>query len=482
MVLTHPSDHNLGAQASETRETVSTIHETTPHPSFVDNLSEDILSYIFRLVVAETSPEDIPLGRECYFFVDKAENDGEIPPLLPRAQLRFPEEVILVNRRWRNVGLGTALMWTRIIYDLKHPPERVARWLERSRQAPLSVHWAGHAVNLPLLLPHMHRIECLDLRIWPDDGDEIARRLLQPLASMSTLNGLSVSSVSNYRGVYLNLGFINVANAFNSLRHFMAYPCVTLPWSWPIRNLLSLELDGVDTSIEWPHIRDVLSASPNLQQLTLINLDIRNCPPPDDDNLMATLPVFYHFETIWISDLRYSCDHLRPRPSILQAIRAPAITNLVINQERNIRAALIALALGGSASLESLSIGLTGEPMLEDLITALTDSLTTRLDTLMISYRPSPAFHPYYHTISVSSMLALGKCTSLQSLKLSGVTFPHEALVAMVKERKRNTGSGLDELYTSSRIADVKEDLERLGVFVVDEVPYTAQEWDIGTW
>ncbi|KAG8992869.1 hypothetical protein FRB94_011259 [Tulasnella sp. JGI-2019a] len=44
---------SLGTQIDETLQTISTIHGRTPYPRPIDNLPEEILSYVFRLGVAE---------------------------------------------------------------------------------------------------------------------------------------------------------------------------------------------------------------------------------------------------------------------------------------------------------------------------------------------------------------------------------------------------------------------------------------------
>ncbi|KAG9032246.1 hypothetical protein FRB95_001642 [Tulasnella sp. JGI-2019a] len=466
----------LERQSSSTRETISVIHETTPYPRFIDRLPDDVLSHIFCLVAADVAPEDVPVGNEYYDLVE----DGEegVPQPLSRPQPRFPEQIILVNRRWRNVGLGTAVIWTRIISDPKHPPERIARWLARSEEAPLSVHWARHAEDLSLLISHIPCIATLDLIMRADEADEITHRLLQPLASMPILSSLSLSSNTHYRGVYLDLASVSAPGAFTSLRHLAATSVLLLDWSWPIRNLLSLELESLD--VEWPKIRNVLSASPNLQRLKLVDLNIQNYPPPSDDSPVAIFPIFYHLQTIRMVDLRYSWYPVHTQPSILQAIRAPSIVSLIIHGEWNVQAALAALVLGGGASIENLSVGLTEEPILHNLITTLTDTPPRRLKTLMISHYYLSFDNPHHHDISDAGMLALGRCASLRSLKLFGVSFSEGALRAMITERMKDPASGLTDLQTTMHIGDVKGDLERLGVVVSDGVPWDAEAWN--TW
>ncbi|KAG8982800.1 hypothetical protein FRB95_001644 [Tulasnella sp. JGI-2019a] len=177
---------DLEHQASETGEAIQRIHERTPYPRFVDKLPDDILSHIFCLVTEEDGPEDVPAGVESYDYM------GAFDKRIPRPQ-RFPEQVILVNHQWRSVGLGTALLWTRIIGDPEHPLERIARWLARSQQAPLSVLW-GRNEGLSLLIPHKSHIKSLDAIVWEHQTEPFVS-LLQPLAQMSILNSLSLSSI-----------------------------------------------------------------------------------------------------------------------------------------------------------------------------------------------------------------------------------------------------------------------------------------------
>ncbi|KAG8982794.1 hypothetical protein FRB93_007786 [Tulasnella sp. JGI-2019a] len=139
-------------QARETREM---MHETMIDPRLVYKLLKDIQGYIFYLAVAEITLDGVPVGKEYYNLVDEAKRQDGDPPVAAPAVSRFPEQIILVNRRWRNIGLGTARMWTRIICDPKHPLERTVRWSARSQQALLSVQWARHAKELPLLLLHL---------------------------------------------------------------------------------------------------------------------------------------------------------------------------------------------------------------------------------------------------------------------------------------------------------------------------------------
>ncbi|KAG8982792.1 hypothetical protein FRB94_007857 [Tulasnella sp. JGI-2019a] len=65
--------------------------------------------------------------------------------------------------------------------------------------------------------------------------------------------------------------------------------------------------------------------------------------------------------------------------------------------------------------MEHLTLNLTNEPILDDILVTLTDTPLMCLNTLTISYRHYGAFNPYDHIIAETGMLALGKCTSLRS-------------------------------------------------------------------
>ncbi|KAG9032251.1 hypothetical protein FRB95_001647 [Tulasnella sp. JGI-2019a] len=366
---------DLERQASDTGETILRIHEKAPYPRFVDKLPDDILRHIFCLAVEEVAPEDIPTEIEPYDHL------GVASEVISQPQ-RFPEKVILVNRQWRSVGLGSALIWTRIIGDAKHPLKRIAKWLERSQQASLSVHWGRNTHELSLLVPHMSRIKSLDVIMRASQTGHFVDLLLQPLAKTSILNSLSLSPVVDYHPVHLDLTSASAAGTFGSLRYFTA-TSILLGWSWPMRNLLSLHLMNLD--VAWPKLQDVLAASPELQQLALVNLKIQDYPSLKDDSRGATLPVFHHLWTIRMSNLGYSREDVHTQPTILHRIRAPAIISLAIDNEYNAWSALSALVLVGKASLENLNVNLMNDPILDNLIAALTDAPALRLKTLTLT-------------------------------------------------------------------------------------------------
>ncbi|KAG9032245.1 hypothetical protein FRB95_001641 [Tulasnella sp. JGI-2019a] len=372
----------LERQALDTRQTISEIHEAIPYPRFVDKLSEDVLSYIFCLAAAEVAPEDVPVEIESYGLLDnKYDADEGDQGVLQSLKARFPEQIVLVNRRWRRIGLANALIWTRIIRDPKHRMDRVTRWLARSQRAPLSVHWAQYAKQLPLLVPHLPRIKLFDLVIRGEEADDVSH-FLQHLSSMPMLSRLSLSSITKCRGEYVWPKLVRAVEPPSSLRHFAA-TSMLLDWTWPIRNLISLQLEDVD--IDWPRFRDIFSASPDLQRLTLVNLGIRNYPPSEDDPIPPS-SILYHLENIQILDLTYPWYSMHTQLPGSPETRAPAVINLAVHTEQNVRAALLAFVSGGKASLESLGVGVGEEPILDDIFAALTDTPPLRLKTAVISH------------------------------------------------------------------------------------------------
>ncbi|KAG8871402.1 hypothetical protein FRB97_008717 [Tulasnella sp. 331] len=474
---------DLEKQAAETRETIGMIHQTTPYPRFVDKLSEDILSYIFRLATQEVMPDDVPVGDE--YYDDCHEGDDEdIPP----PPLRFPEQIVQVSRRWRTVGLGAALIWTRIVADPKHPPERMARWLRLSQQAPLSVHWARQAAELHVLMPHISRIKSLDLVIPAEEAFFVTINLLLPTAATKqhALLRLALStSGRNYRGAHIDHRewTSNSNELFSSIRHFSS-KSVLLTWSWPIRNLLSLHLESLD--LEWPKLRDVLASSPDLERLTLHDLHIADLPPNGRNQTITALPVFHHLEVLEILELHFLWYPRHSQPSILQAIRAPALVKLAVYGEWNAQEAIMSL-LSASPFLEDVGLGLTEEqPRLDDMLAALTKTPPLHLKTLAITNPSRRYIGDQAHIVDISdaSMYALRKCTELSNLKLGGLDWHIEGLIAMVSARKgpdlgvSGLGSGLTYFQTSRHLGDEKAELERLGVVVVDDLPSDADEWD----
>ncbi|KAG8997118.1 hypothetical protein FRB94_007851 [Tulasnella sp. JGI-2019a] len=321
----------------------------------------------------------------------------------------------------------------------------------------------------------MSRIKSLSVIMRASQTEHFVDLLLQPLAKTSILNSLSLSPVVDYHPIHLDLTSVSTAGTFSSLRYFTA-TSMLLGWSWPIRNLLSLHLMNLD--VAWPKLQDVLAASPELQQLALVNLKIQDYPSLKDNSRGATLPVFHHLWTIRMSNLGYSQEDVHTQPTILHRIRAPAIISLAIDNEYNAWSALSALVLVGKASLENLNVNLMNDPILDDLIAALTDTPALRLKTLTFSHRFYDINNPYHDTISDASMLALAKCTSLQGLKLCDVSFSEESLYAMVKKRMMDSSSGLANFWTSDDIGTAKGELEKLGIVVVDSLKLYDKVWD----
>ncbi|KAG8982801.1 hypothetical protein FRB94_007847 [Tulasnella sp. JGI-2019a] len=177
-------------------------------------------------------------------------------------------------------------------------------------------------------------------------------------------------------------------------------------------------------------------------------------------------------------NLGYTRDDVHTQPSILRWIRAPAIINLAVSKEWNIWSGLGPLILDGRASLESLNVCLMDDPILDHLIAALTDTPALRLKTLTLCHRYYNANNSYHQTISEAGMLALAKCKNLRGLKLCDVHFSQESLYAMVKERVKDAASGLANFWTSRAIGSAKDELEKLGVAVVDDLELYDEVWD----
>lgn len=477
---------HLQEQAADTREKIARLHQTTPYPRFIDSIPEDILSYIFCLVVAESSPDDDPV-------MDKYQRED--------THLRCPERIIQVNRRWRHIALGTALLWTRIIADGRHSLKRTVRWLTLSQRAPLSVLWRRHTKELPVLASHISRIESLNLMVKSAALKVLTSSLLIPLAPSGMLKSLSLFWEDDYDyeiidvdDDYITLPLTPaVAEAlFSSIRHF-ELDSVLLPQPLPLRNLLSLRLAHL--RLEWRMVQGILASSPYLQSLALCRLAFSDQLPDSRDHTLANLPVYHHLRELEIFHLMFSGINLSAHCpwSVLHAIAAPSLVRLVVHGEWYPSEAVNNVVSAAGSSLEEVDISMRGVvelngPKLDNIVSALVDGQADPYPSSLLPLRSLTISHMVRQDriLSDPHIAALGRrCRSLVSLKLCGMSFSPEALLAMVQDRNgvsegdNQRNIGLAFLQTTLRFnGDAVRELKGLGVVVVDGLPPDAKEWE----
>ena len=153
-------------------------------------------------------------------------------------------EAVGVCRHWRDIILGSPLLWNDIDLAMDAP---IKHYLVRSKDAPLRVHIPSREMfakkrkqiiaTCPLLVPHHPRIKQVDLALHSSliDGG-VVQRMVQ--ASLPALTTMTISSDADF-SLQLTKGHLP------KLRN-LSLSGVTLRWSsWTLPDLVSMTLENV---------------------------------------------------------------------------------------------------------------------------------------------------------------------------------------------------------------------------------------------
>ncbi|KAI0792969.1 hypothetical protein BC629DRAFT_1592889 [Irpex lacteus] len=250
-----------------------------------------------------------------------------------------------VCRYWRDVALGSALLWSHIV--LTRNLDCIRAFLARSQQAPLTVVQPRSACSgamtpvapVRLVLTEMGRIRALELYMKWWIFDDIAALLSKPAAALKSL------TLSTPSGLYdcsptqpiLYLDHRYNAPTLENLR-LCAYG---FPW-WNVAPFKALKSLHITRGIpEKPSVTQVIRAlqwMPDLVELTLEDIfgpspkHLTSLPIVDD---IAVLP---HMETIKLSGDVVSCS------SLLSSLVFPGTTHIFLDFARKARSADLPLA------------------------------------------------------------------------------------------------------------------------------------------
>ncbi|TBU47094.1 hypothetical protein BD309DRAFT_988309 [Dichomitus squalens] len=236
-------------------------------------LPREVLELIFK--VGSRMPQDDPI----------------LGSSIPRP---FPLVVAAVSRQWREIALNTPDLWTNIV--IKHP--RPFGWiplcLQRSCGQPIDI--TIDTRSTPLLnttavdqliarfLPHIQRWRRFALTTSdPATIYAVGGRLANASAPMLRHLQLSLSGSSGNQEVLLHEILQGGADALTSVR----FDSLSTPWSAPpLHNLVALDLRWLwhQTRLQYEQFRSVIAASPNIRALilrgTYIHLHAGRAYPP----------------------------------------------------------------------------------------------------------------------------------------------------------------------------------------------------------
>ncbi|KDR84923.1 hypothetical protein GALMADRAFT_300478 [Galerina marginata CBS 339.88] len=232
---------------------------------------------------------------------------------LDRWQPPTQYNLIMVCRRWRDVVLHAPLLWTTICVQ-HHSPIFIDKYFERSQPALIDVQvdcipsWSRTELGLTSLISnaianHSSRLRSLAIRVW--ESEELYP-IFRQWKDHDTINleSLDISSVSSYSSfpsfsspTFTDFSLWKGAKFLQFLKlegfNFEGFP--------PVPNLVTLEVDGLNTSAK------------EFQAL------INNSP------LLSTL-IIRHFETP---------PHSSESDELQRQIEAPSLRSLAINISNN---------------------------------------------------------------------------------------------------------------------------------------------------
>ncbi|KAI1788003.1 hypothetical protein LXA43DRAFT_895365 [Ganoderma leucocontextum] len=206
----------------------------------------------------------------------------------------FPLVVAAVSRQWRDIALNTPDLWTNIVVKHPKPFGWVPLCLQRSCEEPIDITINSRSANLlptPLvdqllsrLLPHVGRWRRFALTTSdPATIYAVGHRLANASAPMLRHLQLSLSGSSGNQEVLLSEILQGGAEALTSVR----FDSLSTPWNAPpLHNLIALDLRWLwhQTRLQYEQFRNVLAASPNIRALilrgTYIHLHAGRAYPP----------------------------------------------------------------------------------------------------------------------------------------------------------------------------------------------------------
>lgn len=119
---------------------------------------------------------------------------------------RSPVKIAAVCAHWRQTILSTPRAWAFVEFQSKMSDDGVKMYLERSGERPLHIYFPGPRSYI-LLLPILHRIQCLALDFIPGNAEEVVFPAVQRLSACRF-------------GSWIPATYINIKR-FPALRHLM---------------------------------------------------------------------------------------------------------------------------------------------------------------------------------------------------------------------------------------------------------------------
>ncbi|KAF8868622.1 hypothetical protein BD779DRAFT_914769 [Infundibulicybe gibba] len=160
----------------------------------------------------------------------------------------------LVCKRWREIALDCAELWSQLNFENHYPPRRLAKIVERARSVPLSFiggsgvkTWSRNE-RMALVVNNMHRFKSIDLRVPAGNNDDVDSLFKIFNESTPMLEDLTVSTPCANSSFVLPQDFLG--GCASNLRHIKLSTTVLVPWGSALfSNLTTLEVDGYRTSV-----------------------------------------------------------------------------------------------------------------------------------------------------------------------------------------------------------------------------------------
>lgn len=208
------------------------------------------------------------------------------------------EQLRLVNRAWKATIDSTASFWTYITDEFRQShPDRVQAWIQKSREAPLHIHFKRNPASLEtlnqsleafmtLVTPHIHRWRKLEIGGWGHETS-MSTYINEPAPMLESIVLYSVllsSSEVAFGGTTPSLSSVELGNV-----GFSQYPTF-------LRNLKSLVLrnitNGEEKNLPLRRLHEVLSTCPDLQRLEIDGRYIAEPSLAQEPVLLAKLSSF----------------------------------------------------------------------------------------------------------------------------------------------------------------------------------------------